>query len=254
MFVVAARINKNFAPMIARSPLEKEVSFKIRHDVFATELGLEPENSLKLERNHSDDYAVHCLMTMKSTHLPCGTIRLVSPYNSEQLLPIVEYCSESITNMAYHPKNFPVNEVCEISRLAIPAVFRRRSYDNKSDATAVRITDLGVTNKQVRMFPFISVALYLCVTAIGLSTGKRHFYVMAEPALARSMRKIGIELKQIGDVVEYHGKRAAYYINSDMFFAKVKRPFVWLVRRMVRQLKATPLQYSLSSDAISHFQ
>jgi len=240
MFVVAARINKNFAPLIARSSMEKEVSFKIRHDVFATELGLEPENSLKLETNHSDDYAVHCLMTMKRSHLPCGTIRLVAPYHNNQLLPIVEYCSESITNMAYHPENFPINEVCEISRLAIPAAFRRRSYDTKGDASAVRITDLGVTEKQVRMFPFISVALYLCVTAIGLSTGKRHFYVMAEPALARSMLKIGIELKQIGDVVEYHGKRAAYYINSDIFFAKVKRPFIWLVRRMIKQLQANP--------------
>lgn len=237
MFLVAARISRNFTPVIASNEREKESAFKIRYDVFSRELGLEPENAQKLETNHSDDYAIHCLMTIRKTGLPCGTIRLVSPKDKSQLLPIQEFCNDSITNMAYHPSNFETSEICEISRLAVPAKFRRRKCDSEKGARAVEIEELGVTKKQIRMFPFISVSLYLCVTALGLSVGKRHFYIMAEPALARSMRKIGIELMQIGGVVQYHGKRAPFYINKEMFFKNVKAPFRWLVRKMTKKLR-----------------
>ena len=46
--------------------------------------------------------------------------------------------------------------------------------------------------------------------------GIQHTYVMMEPRLARSMSFVGIKFEQLGPVVDYHGKRAPYYINPKL--------------------------------------
>jgi chromosome condensin MukBEF ATPase and DNA-binding subunit MukB len=35
-----------------------------------------------------------------------------------------------------------------------------------------------------------------------------------EPRLARSLDFVGIHFTQLGPVIDYHGKRAAYYVDS----------------------------------------
>ena len=38
-------------------------------------------------------------------------------------------------------------------------------------------------------------------------------FAMMEPRLARHLRRFGIIFQQMGDVVDYHGPRAAFYIS-----------------------------------------
>jgi N-acyl amino acid synthase of PEP-CTERM/exosortase system len=45
-------------------------------------------------------------------------------------------------------------------------------------------------------------------------TRRYHVFVMMEPRLARSLQFVGIMFKQLGQPIEFHGKRAAYYIDS----------------------------------------
>ncbi len=49
---------------------------------------------------------------------------------------------------------------------------------------------------------------------------------MMEPRLARSMGFVGIKFKQIGPVVDYHGKRAPYYINQELLKTKLSPSFL----------------------------
>lgn len=50
-----------------------------------------------------------------------------------------------------------------------------------------------------------------------IDSGIKHVYVMMEPRLASSMKFVGIKFIQIGKPIEYHGLRAPYYINPEIF-------------------------------------
>ena len=43
-----------------------------------------------------------------------------------------------------------------------------------------------------------------------------------QPRLAKSMARAGVIFGQIGPVIDYHGKRAPYYINLGAFKKEVK--------------------------------
>jgi N-acyl amino acid synthase of PEP-CTERM/exosortase system len=71
---------------------------------------------------------------------------------------------------------------------------------------------------------------------MGFHSNRFHGYVMMEPRLARSLSFIGINFKQLGSPIEYHGKRAAYYINSDMFRTSISSGFTRLLQSIERDL------------------
>jgi N-acyl amino acid synthase of PEP-CTERM/exosortase system len=69
-------------------------------------------------------------------------------------------------------------------------------------------------------------------------TNRLHAFVMMEPRLARSLSFVGIHFKQLGEPVEYHGKRAAYYINSDMFRKNISSGYIKLMKSIEKELFA----------------
>ena len=48
---------------------------------------------------------------------------------------------------------------------------------------------------------------------------------MVEPRLARSMRFVGLPFEQIGPVIDYHGKRAPFYIQPQSVEENLKPDF-----------------------------
>lgn len=130
-----------------------------------------------------------------------------------QKLPVEMYCNEAITKTDLAPSNFARQDICEISRLAVPAEFRRRKLDRYHGSGIGNTNQYTFTEGEARCFPFIAVGLYLCATTVLAERGIKHCYVMIEPRLARGMRMIGLEFEKIGNVTEYHGKRAPYYIK-----------------------------------------
>jgi N-acyl amino acid synthase of PEP-CTERM/exosortase system len=59
---------------------------------------------------------------------------------------------------------------------------------------------------------------------------------MMEPRLARSMRFVGIQFEQIGPVVDYHGKRAPYYINPHLMMENLTPGFKIMLRDIRQSL------------------
>ncbi len=214
--------------------LKKEV-FRIRHHVYCEELGFEPLRESGMESDEFDAYAKHCLINHTNSNSFAGTVRIVWPKKDGQQIPIERYCADSITNIDLHPSNFSRGEVCEVSRLAVPKEFRRRKMDEHEGAA------LGVINKQtysdteLRCFPFIAVGLYFAAAALVLEERIKHTYVMMEPRLARSMSFVGIKFEQIGPVVDYHGKRAPYYINQELLEQKLSLGF----KKMLTDIRKT---------------
>jgi len=226
-----------FISKIASTNDERLESFRIRHNVFAEELGLEPINASSLETIQSDDYSILCLLSIRENDKSCGTVRLVAPDNPEQLLPIEEFCANAVTNDTLHPNNFDRSEVCEISRLAVPKTFRRRKFDNYKEAGIGNIDDFSVYARNARSFPLISICLYLSAAAIAVASGRNHAYVMVEPSLARRMSAIGLRFTQIGNLTDYHGQRAPFYIYGGDVQKNLKLPFRLLFSYYLRQYK-----------------
>jgi N-acyl amino acid synthase of PEP-CTERM/exosortase system len=216
----ATQISQHFSEylhaVIAFKDTDKAESFKIRHNVYCDELKFEDVKPSGEEMDDFDSHSTHCLIKHIPTGAYAGTVRIVQSSNEEELLPIEKYCISSIDEKSVQPNDFPRTEICEISRLAIPAQFRKRATDKFAGSATGVINEHVYSERELRCFPFIAVGLYLSVASICLHQGIHHCFVMMEPRLARSLRFVGIQFEKVGPVVEYHGKRAPYYISREM--------------------------------------
>lgn len=217
------------------SELKTEV-FNVRHQVYCEELHFEDERNNRLEQDEFDGHSFHSLIRHVTTGRVAGTVRLITSEQADDQLPIEVSCMHAITDPDIRPSAFPRNEICEISRLAVPETFRRRKFDQYKGAATGVINEVFFSEKELRCFPYIAVCLYLSAALLALHNNKKHVFVMMEPRLARSLTFVGIVFKQLGEPVEYHGKRAAYYINPEMFRKNLSIGYVKLLESIEREL------------------
>lgn len=225
-----------FIPMLADSSKTREEAFKIRHSVYCEELGYEELQENGLETDDFDANSLHLLIQNIATKKYAGTARIVRSANRNELLPLEKYCLHSLYADSISPDSFPRESICEISRLAVSSGFRRRASDKFDGAADGGINTGTYSEKEIRCFPFITVGLYLGIVAVCKPQGIENFFVMMEPKLARSMAFIGIKFEQIGDVIEYHGKRAPYYINYSMFYKSVSPSLMIMLENLKKEL------------------
>jgi N-acyl amino acid synthase of PEP-CTERM/exosortase system len=234
------RISKYFAsyfqPVVAQTELELRGAHKIRHDVFCKELELFDATSKDYEADDYDNYAKQCLIKHERTGTFSGTVRLIMPRTNDDILPIEKVAIDSITNKDYLPSNFNRDEVCEISRIAIPKDFRRRKVDKFDGAARAVINEETYSEIELRCFPLIAVGLYMTTAALAFKEGKKHAFFMVEPRLAKSMRYIGIKLIRIGEEFDYVGRRAPYYINNEDFLAHLSPSFKFMMKEFMKKI------------------
>ena len=233
---ICSHFSTYLGPVVATSPELKTEVYKIRHAVYCEELHFEEVRENGLETDEFDAYSQYCLIHHMNSGNYAGTVRIVTPENKEQLLPLEKYCLNSITHKQYNPLNFPRNEICEISRLAVPHAFRRRQMDNFDGAATGAINTQTFSEKELRCFPFIAVGLYLTAASLVIKQDINHVFVMMEPRLARSMRFLGIRFEQIGPVIDYHGKRAPYYITPNRLIESLSPGFKKMLSHIMKSV------------------
>jgi N-acyl amino acid synthase of PEP-CTERM/exosortase system len=215
--------------------LRSEV-FNVRHQVYCEELHFEDEKTDHQEQDEFDAHSFHSLIRHVKTEKVAGTVRLITSGNDNELLPIEAFCMHAITDPVIKPSAFARDEICEISRLAVPETFRRRKFDQFQGAATGVINEVFFSERELRCFPYIAICLYLSAALMALHNNKRHCFVMMEPRLARSLTFVGIVFKQLGEPIDYHGKRAAYYINPEMFRKNLSEGYVKLLESIEREL------------------
>lgn len=229
--------------------------YNIRHQVYCEELGFEPIREDRQETDEFDAYSRYCLIQHKNSGDYAGTVRIVSPRTENELLPIEKYCAFALETSELKPKDYTRQEICEISRLAVPAHFRRRNTDQYRGAETGVINEQNYSQEELRCFPFLAIGLYLAAASLATRTGHKHAFVMMEPRLARSMSFIGVKFKQLGPAVEYHGKRAPYYINADMLHRSLpqgfKRLYQLIDQSFEKQVVAAKLAAEENSSNLS---
>ncbi|WP_427978807.1 PEP-CTERM/exosortase system-associated acyltransferase [Agarivorans sp.] len=214
--LIAQHFSEYLRPVVAYEPDTVKEAFRIRHDVYCEELNFEPIRENGMEQDEFDEYSRFCLIEHKPSSRFAGCVRIVSPSNSKELLPIEKFCSKAIDGAKFHPSQFARNEICEISRLAVRPQFRRRKSDQFEGAAAGAINEQTYSEEELRCFPFLAIGLYLSIAALAVRAGTHHAFVMMEPRLARSMSFLGIKFEQLGPAIDYHGVRAPYYISASM--------------------------------------
>ncbi|MBV5310287.1 PEP-CTERM/exosortase system-associated acyltransferase [Chromatium okenii] len=198
----------------ARTPDLLERIFRIRHDVYCREFGyLEGEACAGgLEHDDYDALAQHCLIVHRATGVGAGCVRMVMANNEPDfLLPLERFCGESLTDPVLHPAHLPRLNVAEGSRLAVHTQFRRRVGETESPVGIALNSDPS-PNEQ-RTFPLLSLALFYASAAMMTFVQRQHVFVMIEPRLARRAITLKLPFVQTGNVVDYHGQRAPYYVS-----------------------------------------
>jgi N-acyl amino acid synthase of PEP-CTERM/exosortase system len=237
----ATQISKHFSEylhaVVAFEDTDKAESFKIRHNVYCEELKFEDVKPSGEEMDDFDSHSTHCLIKHIPTGAYAGTVRIVKSSNKEELLPIEKYCISSIDEKSVHPNDFPRTQICEISRLAIPAQFRKRATDKFTGSATGVINEHIYSERELRCFPFIAVGLYLSVASVCYHQGIQHCFVMMEPRLARSLRFVGIQFDKVGPVVDYHGRRAPYYISRELLMAGLSPGFQKMLKNIDKKIE-----------------
>jgi N-acyl amino acid synthase of PEP-CTERM/exosortase system len=222
---IAEHFTQFLEPQVAINDSLKEEAFKIRHNVYCEELAFEDVKEGGQEKDEFDEQSIFSLIKHKPSNIYTSCVRVVKITEEGQLLPIEKFCLDSITNEELHPKRFNRKEICEISRLAVKADFRRRKTDQFRGSGTGVIQETSYSEVELRCFPFIAIVLYMAAATMAIDTGIKHVYVMMEPRLARSMKFVGIKFQPLGEPIDYHGLRAPYYINPEIFLSNLSPGF-----------------------------
>ncbi|MFO1429718.1 MAG: PEP-CTERM/exosortase system-associated acyltransferase [Candidatus Competibacteraceae bacterium] len=213
---------------------------RVRYDVYCREFGYEREENCPggLEKDDYDQHSVHCLIVHKASDTPAGCVRLVKtpPHDPSLPLPLEKFCGHSLTHATLHPAHLPRTGISEISRLAVHTDFRRRP--GESESPMGHVSGLEITEVERRTFPLISLALFAAATVLTLLTQRKDVFVMVEPRLAGRLQGAGLPFIQVGDLLDYHGDRAPYYIHTDSALENMKEELRALYDFVYENLKA----------------
>ena len=232
---ISEHFSQYLKPQIADTEQLKHEVYKLRHNVYCEELHFEDVKASHEENDEFDSRAIHCFVRHLGSNALAGTVRLITSGNADELLPIEQFCSHALTDANLHPKDFGRHEICEISRLAVPAAFRKREIDKFSGAATGAINEQQYSETELRCFPYIAICLYLSAAAMSLKTKRFHVFVMMEPRLARSLSFVGIMFRQLGAAIEFHGKRAPYYVDA----RELKRTLSPGYRKLLHAMEAS---------------
>jgi N-acyl amino acid synthase of PEP-CTERM/exosortase system len=250
------RFRCGFRFRLATDDEEKRKAYRLRHEVYCEELGYEePSDSReRLEFDEYDERSLHCLIEHRRSGRTAGCMRLVLPSIdddcSDRRLPLQNYAGQSLTHASLHPALLDKNEICEVSRLAIALPFRKRSVKAEVEAS-LHTSFPEFTQDEKQTFPVIVVGLFLATYALVGMTHRRHVFAMMEPKLPRLLSMSGFHFTQVGDTIDFHGKRSAFYIDQHQAEKDIHAKLLPLYRHIQEELESqAPISSKKSALAV----
>ncbi len=237
---------KYFIVEFITAPEDKRKVYNIRYNVYCKEFKFETIESCpdEMEKDEYDDFSLHCLITHISTKIPAACVRLV-PANSKaqppfDLLPFEKFCATSLDLDFIKQLNLDRETQCEISRLAVDGVFRKRSGE-----ALTRFGDINLefTKEEQRTFLLIAIAAFLAATVLTELSGRTNVFAMMEPFLPRLLKRSGILFQKAGKDIDYHGIRAPYFCTTQSALDNMRPELVELYQWIYLQIKEPYLNY-----------
>jgi len=239
-YSVAQNFDQYFKIKFANTKALRQEAFKIRYGVYSAELGWEPPNESKMETDECDEYSYHCILEHRSSGMYAGCIRLVIPPSNEPelKLPFETHCLDSARKEVVDTSTLPRGGFGEISRLAVLSDFRRRPNEKNRPYILDESTTGNVFSvEEQRNFPNIAMGLYLGGLALAEMCNHVGIIVMMEPRLNKRLKRFGLPFKQIGDEMDYHGRRAMFFLDRKDFEKELTPQLMELYQIIQNDLK-----------------
>jgi N-acyl amino acid synthase of PEP-CTERM/exosortase system len=146
-----------------------------------------------------------------------GTVRLIVPPAGDARFsaPFQRYCDRSEIQDI-----LPERSTAEVSRFAISKSFRHRTAGETYPEESVR--SLPSLHDR-RFMPTLSLGLIAAVMQMAFARDITHVCAVMAPALLRLLRRLGIEFKAAGTVVDYHGLRQPCYAECASLLDQVRQ-------------------------------
>lgn len=233
-----------FDVTFAATESQKSEVYGIRYSVYCDEFRYEPADLFPdhEEKDEYDTASLHALVTHKGSGLPAGCVRLVSPTGPDDgdPLPFEKNCADSLDDSFIQGLDLDRSSVCEISRLAVDGVFRRRAGERVTRFGEVE--GLDCSHQERRTFSMIAIACFLASTALTDIAGRTNVFAMMEPFLPRLLKRSGIVFRRAGADIDYHGQRAPYFITTESAVENMrpdlKELYTEIHRRIVKDCTA----------------
>jgi len=220
----------------ANSPDEIDIALRLRYAVYCEELGYEDRHAFSdgRERDAYDNQSRHCYLLHKASGRAIGCFRLILSPDGNSPLPFENVCANHLEDGPLTPATISRLRYGEISRLAVHSDFRRRIGEQQSPFGIAADADANVDS---RHYPLVAIGLFLGASALALNIGLERIYVMMEPRLARLLRSCGIVFTQVGEVMDYHGRRGPFVITGDALFQSLASESKELLETLREQLR-----------------
>lgn len=212
----------------------------MRYQVYCDELGYEDKSQFlqPLERDRFDPHSQHFLIRHKRTGLAAGTARCVVPFDMfghKQPLPSELFCRHALDPSVITAMGLRRGDYAEVSRIAIPAVFRRCIPVDHPMNLEQRVCHFSPEERV--NFPHIATCLYFALAAFYQQCDAiQSMIAMMEPRLMKHLNRAGIYFQPAGQLIDYHGSRQAFILYKDDLLTNIKplfKPFFESVRKIV---------------------
>lgn len=231
-----------FDTHVANTAQEKNLGYRLRHRVYCDEFHyLQPRHDDNgLEQDEYDPYALHVLLNHRPSGMPAGYFRLLLNSSMPQglALPFERFCADSLYDHIIDPRQLPSHSYAELSRLVVPSLFRRRHNEQYA---RVPIGDNHIEETDPRNYPMITIALLLAAGMLVEDMGMEYLFAMLEPRVARMLRQHEIPFFRIGNLIEYHGVRAPFFMRTHELRERLPADTLTLADSIHAQLAPTQL-------------
>lgn len=233
---------KDFKFRLAVTQEEKERVYDLRYKVFCQELHykLMDDDKSHLEHDAYDDYSLHLYIEHARTGLIAGCLRLVMPLNdnnSSKHIPLEAYMKSVDYTSSLNPENIAREKICEISRLAISPIFRKKNSDAGNKDYKF------FTIKEKNTFSFITIGLLLSTYVLVGLTNRQHVYAFMEPYLPRLISRFDLNFQEISKPISINGNRKVYYFDQEEAEVELKNslhtlkvPYEYIWQKLVSQV------------------
>ncbi len=210
--------NKYFEVILADTEESKKVHYSIRYQVYCEEMGFENKDDFPNQMEYDDyddnDKSVHFIVRDKRSGHWLGAMRLI--YKHDSLLPIEQSCKlkEQIGFSKF-------SGAVELSRLCLIKEARRGIKDIDPPLGIDANSNLKTDSDKIKSLPHRNKLNRMIIWGLIHAASEYcninnipHWYFMTSAALARVLRRGGLNLIAIGDSCMHKGERFPFKMNA----------------------------------------
>ncbi|MGM8850763.1 PEP-CTERM/exosortase system-associated acyltransferase [Salinicola halophyticus] len=235
------QFHQQFEFVLATTEADKQSVYRLRYQVYTLEFGhaMPGEPVRQLEYDEFDRSSLHCFIRHRKSQEAVACIRVVYPGRDLGELPIESNSRDEFCHQELTPDVLPRELICEVSRAAILGRYRKRHAGPESEELIYPITD-----HDYKVSSLLGVSVYLASTVMIALIQRRHALALMEPRLARLLGRFGLTFLRVGNIQQFNGVRAAYYIDQHRAEEALKPELKSFYRDIIRSL-SSPFEESV---------